>query len=151
MKNFNDKGDFLKIKVFHPDFIPVYANPFDAGADLRARIDEPLVVPAGFRTMIPTGVYWDAPPTHTGKIEDRSGLALKHGLHVLAGRIDPGYRGELNVVLLNTDRSESFVIQPKDRIAQLVIQLNQHVNFEVVEDLSESERGATGFGASGIK
>lgn len=131
-----------------PGFEPVYAKPGDAGADLRSTQD--LVLAAGERALLPTGVSIALPAGYVGLVHPRSGLAAKHGITVLnaPGTVDAGYRGEIFVTLLNTSR-EDFAISRGDRIAQLVIQQFEHAKFIAVDELPESERGETGFGSSG--
>lgn len=131
-----------------PGFEPVYAKPGDAGADLRSTVD--LLLGAGERALVPTGVSIALPAGYVGLVHPRSGLAAKHGITVLnaPGTVDAGYRGEIFVTLLNTSHDE-FQISRGDRIAQLVIQQFEHAKFIAVEDLPESERGDTGFGSSG--
>ncbi len=131
-----------------PGFEPVYAKPGDAGADLRSTAD--LVLGAGERALLPTGVSIALPSGYVGLVHPRSGLAAKHGITVLnaPGTVDAGYRGEIFVTLLNTSHEE-FQISRGDRIAQLVIQQFEHAKFIAVEHLPESERGDTGFGSSG--
>jgi dUTP pyrophosphatase len=128
--------------------VPFRANPTDAGADLYSVEDcviQPLerkVVATGIRIKIPDGYY--------GRIAPRSGLAVKQGVDVLAGVLDSAYTGEIKVVLLNTDKSNTFFVKAGDRIAQLIIE--DHFNFdfvEVVEDLEVTDRGDKGFGSSG--
>lgn len=130
--------------------LPHYARTGDAGADLVARDD--AVLPArGGRAMVPTGVAVAIPDGHAGLVLPRSGLALRHGVTVLnaPGLVDAGYRGELNVVLVNTDPDEDYTVRRGDRIAQLVIIAVEHVAVQVVDQLPESERGQGGFGHSG--
>ena len=130
--------------------LPDYARPGDAGADLVAR--ERVVLPAGGgRALVPTGVAVAIPEGHAGLVLPRSGLALRHGVTVMnaPGLVDAGYRGELNVVLLNTDPADDYEVERGDRIAQLVIVAVEQVSVTVVDDLPESERGKGGFGHSG--
>jgi dUTP pyrophosphatase len=137
-----------------PDLpLPSYARPGDAGLDLVAREDA-LLAPGGGRALVPTGVAVAIPPGHAGFIQPRSGLALKHGVTCLntPGLIDSGYRGELKVLLVNTDPAEAFQVTRGERIAQLVIQKVDHAVLEVVDDfdhLGESDRGEGGFGHTG--
>lgn len=130
---------------------PAYAQPGDAGADLRSRVD--LTLEPGERALVPTGVAIALPEGFVGLVHPRSGLAAKHGITIVnaPGTVDSGYRGELMVCLLNTDRSQPFVIQRGDRIAQLVIQKFEAATFNVVESLSETERGTDGFGSTGVQ
>ncbi len=129
---------------------PSYANPGDAGADLVAAEDVTLA-PGGGRALISTGVSIAIPDGYAGMVQPRSGLAAKHGVTVLntPGLIDSGYRGELKVILVNLDPTTPFEVTRGERIAQLVIQKVEHVAFELVETLDETERGEGGFGSSG--
>jgi dUTP pyrophosphatase len=131
--------------------LPSYARPGDAGVDLVAREDV-LIPCAGGRALVPTGVAVALPAGHAGFVLPRSGLALTHGITCLntPGLIDSGYRGELKVVLLNTDPTTDHQVHRGDRIAQLVVQRVEHVDFEVVDALADdSERGHGGFGHTG--
>ncbi|CAB4804753.1 MAG: dUTP diphosphatase [Actinobacteria bacterium] len=130
--------------------LPEYAKPGDAGIDLRAR-EATTLSPSGGRALIPTGIAVAIPQGYAGFVQPRSGLALKHGVTCLntPGLIDSGYRGELKVLLINTDPSEPFEILRGERIAQLVIQAVEHVDFIEVEELDESDRGQGGFGHTG--
>ncbi len=130
---------------------PAYAQPGDAGADLRSRVD--LTLQPGERALVPTGVAIALPEGYVGLVHPRSGLAAKHGITIVnaPGTVDSGYRGEIMVCLLNTDNSQAFEIQRGDRIAQLVIQRFESATFNVVESLSETERGTAGFGSTGIQ
>jgi dUTP pyrophosphatase len=134
-----------------PDLaLPSYARLGDAGADLVAR--EPAVLaPAGGRAIVPTGIALAIPEGWAGFVLPRSGLAVRHGITCLntPGLVDAGYRGELRVVLVNTDPSERYEVRRGDRIAQLVIQRIEACAFVVVDELPESERGAGGFGSTG--
>ena len=138
----------MKIKVFGN--IPIYARDGDAGADLIS--DETVRVGAGQREIVCTGTYLELPKNVVALVHPRSGLALKNGITVLnaPGTIDSGYRGEIKVILFNTSNKD-FVIKPGDRIAQLVFQKFEHVSFQPVAKLSDSERGAAGFGSTGRK
>ena len=130
--------------------LPHYARPGDAGADLVAR--ERVVLPAGGgRALVPTGVAVAIPDGHAGLVLPRSGLALRYGVTVMnaPGLVDAGYRGELNVVLLNTDPTTDYEVDRGDRIAQLVIVAVEQVALSVVDELPPSERGQGGFGHSG--
>lgn len=130
--------------------LPAYARPGDAGLDLVAR--EPAVIRAGGgRALVPCGVAIAIPEGFAGFIQPRSGLALHHGVTCLntPGLIDSGYRGELKVLLVNTDPVEDFEVRRGERIAQLVIQRVEHVVFDVVDELDGSHRGDGGFGHTG--
>lgn len=136
--------------VAEEGFEPIYAQPGDAGADLRSRID--AIVPANSRVLVPTGVSIALPAGFVGLVHPRSGLAHKHGITVLnaPGTVDSGYRGEISVNLFNTSDLD-FEIARGDRIAQLVIQKYEEANFVKVERLPESERGQAGHGSTGKK
>jgi len=129
--------------------IPTRAHPGDAGLDLYA-LDH-TVLEAGERTSVPTGLAVEIPPGHAGLVLPRSGLAARHGIALLnaPGLIDSGYRGELAVLLLNTDRSARFELAAGDRIAQLVLMSVQAPTPVEVQELSISDRGVGGFGSSG--
>ncbi|CAN5621191.1 dUTP diphosphatase [soil metagenome] len=134
-----------------PDLpLPEYAKPDDAGVDLRAREDLTLA-PGGGRGLVATGLAVAIPQGYAGFVQPRSGLALKHGVTCLntPGLIDAGYRGELKVLLVNTDPTEPFEVVRSERIAQLVIQAVEHVAFVEVEVLDETDRGEGGFGHTG--
>ncbi|MFJ5698821.1 dUTP diphosphatase [Arthrobacter sp. NPDC093139] len=128
---------------------PSYAHPGDAGADLRARED--VVLEPGERRLVPTGVSIALPDGFVALIHPRSGLATKHGLTVVnaPGTVDAGYRGEIAVTLLNTDRHQAIELRRGDRIAQMVIQRVEYAQFIAVGELSDSVRGAGGFGSTG--
>jgi dUTP pyrophosphatase len=140
----------IPIVRLDPDLpLPAYAHPGDAGLDLRARID--TVVPAaGGRVLVPTGVAIAIPEGHAGWVLPRSGLALEHGIALAnaPGLIDAAYRGELKVILLNTDPRHDFVVHRGDRIAQLVIQRFATVQWAEVDTLEGDDRGG-GFGHTG--
>ncbi len=129
--------------------LPSYAHPGDAGLDLRARED--AVVPAaGGRALVPTGIAIAIPIGWAGFVLPRSGLALRHGLGVVnaPGLIDAAYRGEIKVILLNTDPQHDYHVQRGERIAQLVVQRVEEVSWQVVTELDGADRGG-GFGHSG--
>lgn len=128
---------------------PSYAHPGDAGADLRTRID--VVLEPGERMLVPTGVALALPFGYAAFIHPRSGLATKHGLTVVnaPGTVDAGYRGEISVTLLNTDKSRPISLARGNRIAQMVIQRVETASFELVDELSDSVRGTGGFGSTG--
>lgn len=141
----------VHIKLLDPELpAPAYAKPGDAGADLCSRIDFELE--PGERALVPTGVAIALPEGYVGLVHPRSGLATKNGITIVnaPGTVDSGYRGELMVTLLNTDKTKSFHVQRGDRIAQLVIQKYEHATFTVVDELEQTERGSSGFGSSGI-
>lgn len=130
--------------------LPRYATEGDAGADLHAAEDVTLA-PRGGRGLVRTGLAIAIPAGYAGFVQPRSGLALKHGVTCLntPGLIDSGYRGELKVLLVNTDPNEPFEVRRGERIAQLVIQRVEHVHFEVTRELPPSTRGEAGFGSTG--
>lgn len=127
--------------------VPVRSNPSDAGADLFST--ESIMIHPGERKTVGTGVSMEIPEGFYGRVAPRSGLAAKHGVDVLAGVVDSSYRGEIKVVLLNTDRHNTFHVEKGDRIAQIIFE--GHFNFPLAESdsLDESRRGAGGFGSSG--
>jgi dUTP pyrophosphatase len=134
-----------------PDLpLPRYAKPGDAGVDLTAR-DDVTLLPGGGRALVPTGIAVAIPRGYAGFVQPRSGLALKHGVTCLntPGLIDADYRGELKVLLVNTDPTEPFEVRRGERIAQLVIQAVEHVAFLEVDQLDDTERGEGGFGHTG--
>ena len=134
-----------------PDLpLPAYAHDGDAGADLVAREDA-VLARGGGRALVPTGVAIALPPGYAGFVQPRSGLALHHGVTCLnsPGLIDAGYRGELKVVLVNTDPAADYRIRRGDRIAQLVVQRVEQAEFAVVDALDDTSRGSGGFGGTG--
>ncbi len=140
----------VPVRRLDPDLpVPAYAHPGDAGADLVAAADVELA--PGERRLVPTGVAIALPAGYAGFVHPRSGLAARHGLSVVnaPGTIDAGYRGEIQVILLNTDRSETVHLARGDRVAQLVIQRVEQASFVQVQELPESVRGAGGFGSTG--
>jgi dUTP diphosphatase len=140
----------VAVKRLRPDArLPVQAYPGDAGLDLAAC--ERVEIAPGARAVVGTGIAVAIPPGHAGFVVPRSGLAAKHGLGKVnaPGLIDEGYRGEVKVILLNTDRDESFVVEPGMRIAQLVVVELPSIDLHEVEELPVSERGAGGLGSSG--
>ena len=134
-----------------PDLdLPAYARAGDAGVDLRASEDA-VLAPGGGRALVATGIAVAIPRGYAGFVQPRSGLALKHGVTCLntPGLIDADYRGELKVLLVNTDPAEQFEVRRGERIAQLVIQAVEHVSFTEVDELDDTERGEGGFGHTG--
>ncbi len=128
---------------------PVYAQPSDAGADLVAAADVTLA--PGERAVVGTGLAIALPAGHAAFVHPRSGLAARHGVTVVnaPGTVDAGYRGEIKVVLINTDRAETMTLRRGDRIAQLVVQRVEHAVFREVDELPDSVRGGGGFGSTG--
>lgn len=129
--------------------LPQYAHPGDAGADLVSTID--AVIEPGARVLVPTGIAVALPDGLAAFVHPRSGLALRHGLSIVntPGTIDAGYRGEVKVLLINHDRTEPVTITRGDRIAQLVIQRVEIVDFVETDALPESPRGTGGYGSTG--
>ena len=144
----------LKVKIVNksqwPD--PAYATVASAGMDLQADIAEPVVLKPLERRLVPTGIFIELPAGYEAQVRPRSGLATKHGVTVInsPGTVDADYRGELKVSLVNLS-SEPFEIVPGERIAQMVVAAHETVEWEKVEALSETERGAGGWGSTGAK
>ena len=144
----------LKVKIVNksqwPD--PAYATVASAGMDLRADIAEPVVLKPLERRLVPTGIFIELPAGYEAQVRPRSGLATKHGVTVInsPGTVDADYRGELKVSLVNLS-SEPFEIVPGERIAQMVVAAHETGEWEKVEALSETERGAGGWGSTGAK
>ena len=142
----------MKIKIInkshHP--MPAYATPQSAGMDIRANLTEPVELKPFERKLVATGLYIALPEGYEAQLRPRSGLALKHGLTLLntPGTIDADYRGEIGVILVNLS-TEPFTIADGERICQMVIATHAHVEWEAVETLDETERGAGGFGHTG--
>jgi dUTP pyrophosphatase len=144
----------MKIRIInqsdHP--LPHYETTASAGMDLRANLDEPVVLAPLERTLIKTGLFIELPIGVEAQVRPRSGLAIKKGITVLnaPGTIDADYRGEIGVILINLSQ-EDFIIEHGTRIAQLVIANHEQISWELTESLSDSERGAGGFGSTGLK
>ncbi|MEI2712898.1 MAG: dUTP diphosphatase [Nocardioides sp.] len=140
----------ILVRRLDPDLpLPSYAHPGDAGADLVTTIDIDLA--PGERALIPTGIAIALPEGYVALIHPRSGLAARHGISIVntPGTVDAGYRGEIKVLLINHDRTESVQLSRGDRIAQLVIQRFERAAFIAVDDLPDSSRGAGGYGSTG--
>ena len=144
----------VKIKIVNrgSQQLPAYATPESAGMDLRANITEPIVLHPLERRIIPTGLYIALPPGYEAQVRPRSGLAFKHGITVLnsPGTIDSDYRGELGVLLVNLS-NEDFTVEAGERSAQMVIARHEQGEFVEVEELDDTERGAGGYGHTGVK
>ena len=144
----------MKIKVInrsqHP--LPSYATPQSAGMDLRASINEPVVLKPLERRLRPTGLYIALPQGYEAQVRPRSGLALKHGITVLntPGTIDADYRGEVGVVLINLS-DKDFTVNNGERVAQMVIAKHETAEIIEVEELDDTKRGAGGYGHTGVK
>lgn len=144
----------IEVKVINGSnyALPEYATTMSAGLDLRANIAEDITIKPLERCLIPTGLKIGLPEGYEAQIRPRSGLALKHGITVLnsPGTVDADYRGEVGVILVNLS-DKPFVINPGERIAQMVVAKYSQVEFTLVETLDESERGEGGFGHTGVK
>ena len=142
----------MKVKVINKSrhALPRYETPLSAGMDVRANLDEPIVLKPLARVLIPTGLFVELPAGYEMQVRPRSGLAAKFGLTVLnaPGTIDADYRGEVKVILANLS-SEEFVVNDGERIAQLVVARHEQVEWESAEELSDTSRGAGGFGSTG--
>ena len=132
--------------------LPAYATEMSAGMDLRANLEEPVTLQPMERKLIPTGLYIALPAGHEAQIRPRSGLALKQGVTVLntPGTVDADYRGEVKVLLVNLS-DVPFVVNDGERIAQMIVAKYEQVEFVEVEQLDETERGAGGYGHTGVK
>lgn len=144
----------MKVRIINRSSFPLpeYATVNSAGMDVRANISEAVALGPLERAMIPTGLYMAIPAGYECQVRPRSGLAAKHGISVLnaPGTIDADYRGEVKVILVNLS-NEAFVIEPGERIAQIVVARHESVEWESVEVLDETSRGEGGFGSTGTK
>ena len=144
----------MKVKIINNSQwpAPAYATELSAGMDLKANLAEPVTLRSLERTLVPTGLFIALPQGYEAQVRPRSGLAAKHGITVLntPGTIDADYRGEIKVILVNLS-AEEFTIEPGERIAQMVIARHESVEWEEVETLDETTRGAGGFGSTGTK
>jgi len=142
----------MKVKIVnkskHP--LPAYATEQSAGVDLRANIDQPIVLAPLQRCLVPTGLFIALPKGYEAQVRPRSGLAIKKGITVLnsPGTIDADYRGEINIILVNLS-DQPFTIEDGERVAQMVIAKHEQAEWELVTDLDQTERGAGGFGHTG--
>ena len=144
----------MKVQIINKSkhALPAYATEASAGMDLRANLSEPIVLKPLQRCLVPTGLYMALPVGYEAQVRPRSGLAIKKGITVLntPGTIDADYRGEVCVILVNLS-AEEFVVEDGERIAQMVIARHEQVEWQAVEVLDDTERGAGGFGHSGVK
>lgn len=144
----------MKVQIINRSHhaLPQYATPQSAGLDLRGNLSSPIELRPLERKLIPTGLYIALPQGYEAQVRPRSGLALKHGISVLnsPGTIDADYRGEICVILVNLSE-EPFIVNDGERIAQMVIARHEQAEWEQVDVLDETERGAGGFGHSGVK
>lgn len=142
----------MKIKIVNNSKhqLPQYATRYSAGMDLRANLDQNIILKPLERSLVPTGIYIQLPEGYEAQIRPRSGLAIKHGISIVnaPGTIDADYRGEIKVILVNMS-NEDFTIQDGERICQMVIAQHEHIEWDEVEVLDETERGAGGFGHTG--
>lgn len=144
----------MKVKIVNKstNLLPSYSTAYSAGMDLRAGITENIVLKPMERKLIPTGLFMELPEGYEAQIRPRSGLALKHGITVLntPGTIDADYRGEIGVIVVNLSTDE-FIIEPGERICQMVVNKHEKITWSEVTQLLESERGPGGFGHTGRK
>lgn len=144
----------MKINIINTSqhALPNYETIASAGMDLRANLSEPIVLEPLQRALIPTGLFIELPIGYEAQVRPRSGLALKKGITCLnsPGTVDADYRGEIGVILANLS-NETFVVENGERIAQMVIAKHERAEWVEVEVLSETERGAGGFGSTGVK
>lgn len=132
--------------------LPQYATIHSAGLDLRADLEKALVLKPLERSLVPTGLYIELPEGFEAQVRPRSGLAAKHGISIVntPGTIDPDYRGEIKVILVNLS-DVPFTLEPGERIAQMIVARFEHINWNEVESLSVTDRGEGGFGHTGVK
>ncbi|MBR2379260.1 MAG: dUTP diphosphatase [Bacteroidaceae bacterium] len=132
--------------------LPSYSTPLSAGMDIRANLDEPITLQPGERRLIPTGLFIALPEGYEAQIRPRSGLAIKKGITVLnsPGTIDADYRGEIGIIIINHS-DEAFVIEDGERVGQMVVARYNRVEWNETDSLDETERGAGGFGHTGVK
>lgn len=132
--------------------LPSYSTPLSAGMDIRANLEEPITLQPGERRLIPTGLFIALPEGYEAQIRPRSGLAIKHGITVLnsPGTIDADYRGEVGIILINHS-DKAFVIEDGERVGQMVVAQYSRVAWNETDTLDETERGAGGFGHTGVK
>jgi len=144
----------MKVKIVNKSKhdLPNYATNQSAGMDLRANLEDPIVLKTLERTLVKTGLFIELPVGYEAQVRPRSGLAYKKGITVLnsPGTIDADYRGEIGVILVNLSDKE-FVIEDGERVAQMVIAKHEQANWEEVIELVETERGSGGFGSTGVK
>jgi dUTP pyrophosphatase len=142
----------MKVRIVNKSkhSLPGYSTAFAAGMDLRASLDESIVLEPGDRALIPTGLFIELPRQYEAQIRPRSGLALKKGISIVnsPGTIDSDYRGEVGIILINLSK-EPFVIRDGERICQMVVAKHETIEWEETEDLNDSERGSGGFGHTG--
>ena len=144
----------MKIKVVNKSVhdLPEYSTAFSAGLDLRANLDKDIVLKSLERALIPTGLFIELPVGYEAQVRPRSGLAFKHGISIVnsPGTIDSDYRGEIGVILINLSKDD-FTVKNGERICQMVIGKHEHISWDKVDILEESDRGEGGFGHTGKK
>ncbi len=142
----------MKVKVVNKSNhkLPEYKTSGSSGVDLMANVDAPIILNPLDRFLVPTGIFIEVPKGYEAQVRGRSGLAINHGISLAngIGTIDSDYRGEIKVILINLGK-EAFIINPGDRIAQLVLIKYEKIDFETVESLDKTKRGAGGFGHTG--
>jgi len=143
----------MKVKIVKKNQfkLPEYETKGSAGLDLQANVNSPVILKPMERKLIPTGLFIEIPEGYEAQVRARSGLAIKHGISLVngIGTIDSDYRGEIKVILINLG-DEDFTINSGDRIAQMVFIKHEQANFELVEELNDTERGVGGFGHTGV-
>jgi dUTP pyrophosphatase len=143
----------MKVKIVNKSqyALPQYATPYSAGMDLRANITESQVIKPRERTLVPTGLFIELPLGYEAQIRPRSGLAIKHGISLVntPGTIDADYRGEIKIILINLSDTD-FELVPGERIAQMIVSRFEQVQWDETDSLSDSDRGAGGFGSTGV-
>jgi dUTP pyrophosphatase len=143
----------MKVKIVNKSQYPLpqYATPYSAGMDLRANIDIPQTVKPFERILVPTGLFIELPQGYEAQIRPRSGLAIKHGISLVntPGTIDADYRGEIKIIMINLSNTD-FELVPGERIAQMVVSRFEQVEWDETDSLSGSDRGAGGFGSTGV-
>ena len=143
----------MKVKVINQSKhkLPEYETPQSAGLDLRANIDEPIVLNSLERVLVPTGLFIELPVGYEAQIRPRSGLAIKYGISLVnsPGTIDSDYRGEIKVIVINLSK-EPFTITDGERICQMVISKHERIEWERAGELGDTDRGAGGFGHTGV-
>ncbi|HEC44043.1 hypothetical protein LCGC14_3143180 [marine sediment metagenome] len=142
----------MKVRIVNKSHhsLPEYSTAFSAGMDLRANLNEALILEPGKRIIVPTGLFIELPPRFEAQIRPRSGLAIKKGISVLntPGTIDSDYRGEVGIILINLS-DETFTINDGERICQMVIARHEKIEWEETKDLESTDRGSGGFGHTG--
>jgi len=142
----------MKVRIVnrskHP--LPRYSTSYSAGMDLRASLEDPIILGPGKRILVPTGLFLELPPHYEAQIRPRSGLALKNGITVLntPGTIDSDYRGEVGIILINLSE-ESFIINDGERICQMIIARHEVIEWDETQELENTSRGSGGFGHTG--